>query len=99
MRPHRPPLDNQNSEQSQNSAQSQPSRAALGRLLLASGLTIALSFVPVASQVLYPLRLFVTLIHEGSHALSSSAYISWDFAGCFSLRHGKKIPGFFCTTT
>ena len=48
-----------------------PSRSALGSLLLACGLTVALWFVPVASTLLYPLRLFVTFIHEGSHALTA----------------------------
>lgn len=51
---------------------SAPSRPALGRLLLASGLSVALSFVPLAAPLLYPLRLFVTLIHEGSHALAAT---------------------------
>ncbi len=37
-----------------------PSRSALGSLLLACALTVALWFVPVASFALYPLRLFVT---------------------------------------
>ena len=48
-----------------------PSRAALGRLLLVSALSVVLSLVPVLSAVLYPLRLFVTFIHEGSHALTA----------------------------
>ena len=48
------------------------SRSALGSLLLACVLTVALWFVPVASSVLYPLRLFVTFIHEGSHALAAT---------------------------
>ncbi len=48
-----------------------PSRSALGRLLLASALSVALSLVPVLSSALYPLRLFVTFIHEGSHALAA----------------------------
>jgi len=48
-----------------------PSRSALGSLLLACALTVALWFVPVASFALYPLRLFVTFIHEGSHALTA----------------------------
>ena len=46
-----------------------PSRSALKTLLLASALTAVLWFVPLASLALYPLRLFVTFIHEGSHAL------------------------------
>ena len=48
-----------------------PSRSALTTLLLASALTAALWFVPLASLALYPLRLFVTFIHEGSHALTA----------------------------
>ena len=48
-----------------------PSRSALTTLLVASALTIVLWFVPLASLVLYPLRLFVTFIHEGSHALAA----------------------------
>lgn len=46
-----------------------PARSSLNTLLLACALTVALWFVPVASFALYPLRLFVTFIHEGSHAL------------------------------
>ena len=52
-------------------APSPPSRSALGRLLLASALSVVVSFVPFASLLLYPLRLFVTFIHEGSHALAA----------------------------
>ncbi len=48
-----------------------PSRSALGRLLLVSALSVVVSLVPVLSLVLYPLRLFVTFIHEGSHALAA----------------------------
>ena len=38
-------------------------------LLLAGLLTIALYFIPYAGFITYPLRLLVTFIHEGSHAL------------------------------
>lgn len=38
-------------------------------LLVATVLTIALWFVPFADYLVYPIRLFVTFIHEGSHAL------------------------------
>jgi hypothetical protein len=38
-------------------------------LLAACALTIALYFVPFAGYVTYPLRILVTFIHEGSHAL------------------------------
>lgn len=38
-------------------------------LLLATVLTIALWFIPYAEYLVYPMRLFVTFIHESSHAL------------------------------
>src|SRR5205085_10866105 len=40
-------------------------------LLFAALLTIALWFIPYASVVAYPFRLFVTFIHEGGHALAA----------------------------
>ena len=40
-------------------------------LLIVALLTIALYFVPYAGLITYPIRLLVTLIHEGSHALVS----------------------------
>ena len=46
-----------------------PTRAGLTTLLWACAATVALWFVPLASLALYPIRLFVTFIHEGSHAL------------------------------
>ena len=49
-----------------------PSRSALGRLLLASAVSVIVSLVPILSALLYPLRLFVTFIHEGSHALAAT---------------------------
>ncbi len=49
-----------------------PSRSALWRLLLASALSVVISLVPFLSPLLYPLRLFVTFIHEGSHALAAT---------------------------
>lgn len=48
-----------------------PARSALQTLLIACAITLALWFVPFASFALYPLRLFVTFIHEGSHALAA----------------------------
>jgi hypothetical protein len=44
---------------------------SLRYLILASLLTIGLSFVPMASFIVYPFRLFVTFIHEGGHALAT----------------------------
>lgn len=46
-----------------------PTRAGLTTLLWACAATVILWFVPLASLALYPIRLFVTFIHEGSHAL------------------------------
>lgn len=40
-------------------------------LLVATVITIALWFIPFADYLVYPIRLFVTFIHEGSHALAS----------------------------
>lgn len=40
-------------------------------LLVATVITIALWFIPYAEYLVYPIRLFVTFIHEGSHALVS----------------------------
>jgi len=38
-------------------------------LLIATVITIALWFIPYAEWLVYPIRLFVTFIHEASHAL------------------------------
>ena len=40
-------------------------------LLIATIITIALWFIPFADYLVYPIRLFVTFIHESSHALIS----------------------------
>jgi hypothetical protein len=40
-------------------------------LLVATVITIALWFVPLGEYLVYPIRLFVTFVHEGSHALVS----------------------------
>ena len=40
-------------------------------LLFATLLTLVLSFVPYSEVFLYPLRLFVTFVHESGHALAS----------------------------
>ena len=42
-------------------------------LLLASALTLVLSFIPFAGVITYPIRLFVTFIHEAGHALAALA--------------------------
>lgn len=40
-------------------------------LLVATVVTLALWFVPFADYLLYPIRLFVTFVHEGSHVLAA----------------------------
>jgi uncharacterized membrane protein YwzB len=40
-------------------------------LLGASLLTLIICFIPLASMLVYPLRLFVTFIHEGGHAIAA----------------------------
>lgn len=40
-------------------------------LLLATLITFVLWFLPFADYLVYPVRLFVTFIHEGSHALAA----------------------------
>lgn len=40
-------------------------------LLIATLITVALWFIPFADYLVYPIRLFVTFIHEGSHALAA----------------------------
>lgn len=66
MIPNRPTLPNT------SAAVPPPSRSALGRLLGVSALSVLMAQVPVLSSVLYPLRLFGTFIHEGSHALAAT---------------------------
>lgn len=39
-------------------------------LLIATVITIALWFIPFADYLVYPVRLFVTFIHEGSHVVA-----------------------------
>lgn len=46
-------------------------RPQLKLLLIATIITIALWFIPYADYLVYPIRLFVTFIHEGSHALAA----------------------------
>jgi hypothetical protein len=46
-------------------------RPAVRTLLLAVAVTVALWFIPFADLVAYPVRLFVTFIHESGHALAA----------------------------
>src|SRR4051812_14505867 len=68
-------------------------------LLIASVLTIVLMFVPFASIVTYPCNLFVTLVHESSHALAAlatggsveSITVSPDASGLTMTRGGSRL--------
>lgn len=40
-------------------------------LLIATVITVALQFLPYSNFLLYPLRLFVTFVHESGHALAA----------------------------
>lgn len=40
-------------------------------LLIATVITIALWFIPYADYLVYPIRLFVTFVHEGSHVVAA----------------------------
>lgn len=46
-------------------------RPQLTLLLIATLITIALWFIPFTDYLVYPIRLFVTFIHEGGHALAA----------------------------
>ncbi|MEP6703181.1 MAG: M50 family metallopeptidase [Acidobacteriota bacterium] len=47
----------------------QDAKPQLLLLLLATAITLALYFIPLADYLVYPIRLFVTFIHESGHAL------------------------------
>src|ERR1051326_3862110 len=40
-------------------------------LLIATLVTLALNYLPYSEIVLYPLRLFVTFVHESGHAIAA----------------------------
>lgn len=46
-------------------------RPQIKLLLIATAITIALWFIPYADYLVYPIRLFVTFVHEGSHVLAA----------------------------
>ncbi len=48
-------------------------RYAVKYLLLATAVSIVISFLPIAENILYPFKLFVTFVHEGGHALATLA--------------------------
>jgi hypothetical protein len=68
-------------------------------LLFASGLTMALWFIPFAGALTYPIRLFVTFIHETGHALAALATsgevagitLDWNEGGLTYTRGGFRL--------
>lgn len=70
-------------------------------LLLATAITLVLWFIPFADYLVYPIRLFVTFIHESSHALVAvltggsvqSLTISSDGSGVVYSAPGGMIGG------
>lgn len=46
-------------------------RPQVKTLLIATLISVALWFIPFASYLVYPFKLFVTFIHEGGHALAA----------------------------
>ena len=74
-------------------------RDSLKILLVATGFSIILSFIPFASFVVYPFKVFVTFIHEGGHALAALAtlgsvdriVINPDTSGLTLSRGGSAI--------
>lgn len=70
-------------------------------LLLATVITLVLWFIPLAEYLVYPIRLFVTFIHESSHALIAvltggsvqSLTISMDGSGVVYSAPSSTIGG------
>jgi hypothetical protein len=68
-------------------------------LLIATIITIALWFIPYADYLVYPIRLFVTFVHEGSHVLAAlltggsveSLTVSPDTSGLVMFRYTNAI--------
>jgi hypothetical protein len=54
-----------------------PAPDVVRHLLLAALATVALYFVPFAGLITYPVRLLVTFIHEGGHALAALLTGGW----------------------
>lgn len=73
----------------------------LSLLLIATLVTIGLWFIPYAEYLVYPIRLFVTFIHEGSHALIAvvtggsvqSLTIAADGSGVVYSAHSGTLGG------
>lgn len=79
-------------------------------LVFASLLTLALWFIPFAGVITYPIRLFVTFIHETGHALAALATfggvnrveLAWNGSGLTFTRGGLGLlissAGYLTTT-
>ncbi len=79
-------------------------------LLFASALTLALWFIPFAGVLTYPIRLFVTFLHETGHALAALATFGgvnrvdlfWDGSGRMQFQGGWQwvvwTAGYLSTT-
>lgn len=79
-------------------------------LLFASLLTLALWFIPFAGALTYPIRLFVTFLHETGHALAALATFGgvnrvdlfWDGGGMMQFQGGWRwvvwTAGYLSTT-
>ncbi len=74
-------------------------RPQLQLLLIATIVSVVLWFVPYADWLVYPIRLFVTFIHEGGHALVSvltggsvqSLSVSPDGSGLVKSMSGSSL--------
>ena len=64
-------------------------RPQLKTLLIATILSIGLWFIPYAEYLVYPIRLFVTFIHEGAHVLAALITNS----GVFSMTVSPDTSG------
>lgn len=58
-------------------SRAEDARSSLRLVLLASAVTLALWFVPYVGLVLYPVRLFVTYVHEICHAAAAVLTLGW----------------------
>jgi hypothetical protein len=62
------------------SARAEDARDSLRHVLAASAVTLALWFVPYVGFVLYPVRLFVTYVHEICHAVAAVLTLGWPYS-------------------
>ncbi len=68
-------------------------------LLIATVITLALWFIPYADYLVYPIRLFVTFVHEGSHVIAAlltggsveSLTVSPDASGLVMFKYDSTI--------